>query len=246
MRNRIIFFLIGVFILSSGSAYSAENEFKRNNPDGNKYEFARSYISALSYFDVINQRWSKSTLKKKFVGHDLNVIRGSMHYLVLDNSDLRVAKNYMVKYLKLPNSLMRKVADMLIYSCDQDIVLNNQEKNLWQDWLNKKALGIPKPQEEKDFIKAQEAVELKRKESDKAIIKASILLTKVLLSQDNPNDKGRMLAITDKQRSKLLDFLDEYGKEVLDWGLKPGQSTLDASIAVIREVLEDPVYIVHK
>ena len=71
------------------------------------------------------------------------------------------------------------------------------------------------------------------------------MLTKVLLSQENKDDKGKQLAITAKERNKLLDDLDVYGKDVMDWGIKPGQTTLEASIAVIRELLEDPVFICH-
>ena len=45
------------------TAQKVDSEFKKNNPDGNKYEFARSYISALSYFYAINQRWEKNSPK---------------------------------------------------------------------------------------------------------------------------------------------------------------------------------------
>lgn len=245
MLKKIRILFLGIFILTgslSVQVFATENEFKKNNPDGNKYEFARSYISALNYFYTINQRWEKNPPKKKYKADDLKVIRRSMEYFVQDNLDLRVAKNYMVKYLSFSNPFMRKASDMLIVACNQDIALNNKAKNLWQDWLNKKSLTAPTLEEQKSFIKAQREIELKRKQSDKIIIEASMLMTKVLLSQDNPNDKGHLLAINQKQRSNLLDDLDVYGKEVLDWGLKPGQSTLGASIAAIREVLEDPIF----
>ncbi len=248
MKHKVIFFYFGILILSLflGVQVFADSEFKKNNPDGLKYEFARSYISALNYFYRINERWSKNPPKKKFKGDDFKIIRGSIEYLVQDNLDLRVAKNYMMKYLESPNLLIRKVSDMMIVSCDKDIALNNQAKNLWQDWFKHKPVSGVKTEEEKNFIKAQRGLEIQRKENDKSIIQASILMTKVLLSQNNANDKGHLLVISQKERYKLLDDLDVYGKQVLDWGLKSGQSTLDASIAVIREVLEDPVYTNHK
>jgi hypothetical protein len=245
IKTLSLVFFISVGFLSAPSL-AAESVFKKNNPDGYKYEFARSYISALKYFYEINQRWSKNSPKKNFAGDDVKTIRATIEYLVRDNSDLRVAKNYMVKYLTSPNALMRKVADMMIVSCDNGVMLNNKAKNLWQDWLNLKVSGRANPEQERLFIRAQQDIELKRKEFDKSLIQASILMTKVLLSQENANDKGRVLAITDKQRSRLLDGLDVYGKDVINWGLKSGQSTLQASIAVIREVLEDPVFVTHK
>lgn len=141
---------------------------------------------------------------------------------------------------------MRKVSDLMVVSCDKDIALNNQSKKLWEDWLVKKASGKATVEEEKAFVTAQQGLDAKRTKSDEFIIRASILLTKVLLSQDNLNEKGHLLAITEKQRNRLLDDLDVYGNNVLDWGLQPGQSTLDACIAVIRETLEDPIFIAHK
>ena len=54
------------------------DEFLKNNPDVRKYEFARSYITALSYMKDINDRWEKNAPKKHFAeqkekddpGHD--------------------------------------------------------------------------------------------------------------------------------------------------------------------------------
>ena len=63
------------------------------------------------------------------------------------------------------------------------------------------------------------------------------------MSEKNKNDKGHRLAITAQQRQKLLDKLDSFGSDDLDWGLKSGQSTLEGSVAVIREVLEDSIWI---
>ena len=96
MQKIIRFFCLGILLLTSTYVFAADNEFKKNNVDVYKYEFARSYISALNYFYVINERWSSNPPKKKFKGDDLKTIRGSMEYLIQDNSDLRVSKNYMV------------------------------------------------------------------------------------------------------------------------------------------------------
>jgi len=58
-----------------------------------------------------------------------------------------------------------------------------------------------------------------RKEADKDIIRASVMMTKVLLSEKNKNSKGHLLAITAQQRQKLLDKLDSFGSDILHWGL---------------------------
>lgn len=238
-------FVLFSFFLTNLSLAAVGDDFKVNNPDGQKYEFARSYISALGYFHKIEQRWAKRSPGKLFKGDDAKIIRTTIEYLVQDNTELRIAKNYILKYLTFPNPLMRKVADMMIVVCENDIVLNNDAKVLWQGWLGLKNSGKADAQQEAVFIKFQREIESKRKENDKKLIEASVLMTKVLLSQKNKDDKGHMLAITERERSRLLAYLDTYGKGVLDWGLKPGQSTLQASVAVIREVLEDSIYTVR-
>jgi|GEM_PF-5029419 len=114
MHNKIKFLVLGIFIVGLTHVYAAENLFKKNNPDGKKYEFARSYICALTYFHNIELRWKTKPPKKRFAGDDFKIIKGSMDYLVMDNADLRVSKNYMIKYLDSSNLMMRKVIKILI------------------------------------------------------------------------------------------------------------------------------------
>jgi hypothetical protein len=230
------------FIFVSNSFAGAAEEFKRQNPDVMKYEFGRSYISALKYLRSIDSRWQKKEPKKVHAGDDFQIIRGSMNYLSMDNADLRIVKSYMTPYIASPNALMRKVADIIVFSCENGIALNNQERMLWEKWGDLKSAGQGTPDKERIFVKSQAEIAFKRKEADKQIIQASILMTKVLMSADNANENGHRLAITADQRKKLLKKLDSFGKDILDWGLKPGQRTLDASIAAIREVLEDSVW----
>ena len=118
-----------------------------------------------------------------------------------------------------------------------------QQKILWQKWYNLNAAGQATSPKEIEFLKSQHFFELQRKEADKNIIQASVLMTKVLISEKNKNGRGHLLAVTSQQRQKLLDKLDSFGKDTLDWGLKPGQRTLEGSIAVIREILEDSLWI---
>ena len=246
MQKMMRFFCLGVFLVVQclATVSFAENEFKNNNPDGNKYEFTRSYISALSNLVHIDERWTKKDPKKLFPGNDDRVIKASINYLATDNADLRIVKNYLAKYLISPNTFIRKVADIVVVACDNEIALNNQEKILWEKWGDLRAAGQGTRDKEKEFIKRQMEFSFKRKEIDKEIIQASIFMTKVLISAEkNKDTKGRVLAITTKEREKLIAKLDTFGSETTDWGLKPGQKTLQASVAVIREVLEDPLWI---
>jgi hypothetical protein len=239
-RLLVLLAICGAMILHP--AYAVD-EFGKNNPDLNKYEFARSYISALSYIKDINDRWDKNAPKKLFADQKDKMILATLNDLALDNSDLRIIKNYLLKYLTSPNMLMRKVADIVVVATSREIAINDEEKTLWQKWYDLNAAGqVTRPKEIK-FVKNQHSMELRRKEIDKDIIQASVFVTKVLMSDQNKDGKGHRLAITAQQRQKLLDKLDSFGNDDLDWGLKPGQSTLEASIAVIREILEDSIWI---
>jgi hypothetical protein len=222
--------------------FSAD-EFSQNNPDIRKYEFARSYITALSYMKDINDRWDKNAPKKLFADQKDKMILATLNDLSLDSSDLRIIKNYMFKYLTSPNMLMRKVADTVVVAMSREITINDEEKTLWQKWYDLNTAGQATRSREIDFVNSQHSLELRRKEVDKNIIQASVLMTKVLISEKNKNGQGHLLAITAQQRQKLLEKLDSFGSNNLDWGLKSGQRTLEGSIAVIREILEDSIWI---
>jgi hypothetical protein len=242
MARRLFVFLAILACMSFHPVYAA-GEFSKNNPDIKKFEFARSYITALSYVKDIYGRWNKNTPQKLFAHQDLKMIKAILNDLALDNSDLRVIKDYLLKYLNSPNMLMRKVADTVVVATSQEIAVNDQEKLLWDKWYGLIATHQATRTKEISFVKTQYALDVRRKQIDTDIIRASVLMTKVLMSDKNKNEHGHLLAITSQQRQKLLDKLDSFGGDYLDWGLKSGQRTLEGSVSVIREVLEDSVWI---
>ncbi len=242
MMCQRLLLLVVLGLMSIHPAIAAD-DFSKNNPDVLKYEFARSYITSLSYMKAIHDRWDKNAPKKLYAGQKDKLILATIEDLALDNSDLRIIKNYLLKYLLSPNKLMRKVADIVVVATNREIAINDQEKTLWQKWYGLNINGQATRPKEIEFVKTQHALELQRKEADKNIIQASVFMTRVLASDKNMNGKGHLLAITAQQRQKLLDKLDTFGSDNLDWGLKTGQSTLEGSIAVIREILEDSLWV---
>ena len=236
----LLMVVIGGMIIPSAFA---SDDFEKNNPDIKKYEFARSYISALSYMRDIDDRWNKDAPKKLFAKQKDKMIKATLEDLSLDNSDLRVIKNYLGKYLYSPNPWMRRVAGMVVIATAREVAVNDDEKELWERWLGLIVAGQASRPKEIDFVKAQYGMELQRKEFDKDLVQATVLLTKVLISEKNKDGNGHLLAVTAQERQKLLDKLDSFGSDTLDWGLKPGQRTLEGSIAVIREILEDSIWI---
>ncbi len=203
------------------------------------YEFTRSYIHALSFCYNISQRWRKQSKIIKNAKSSNKVIEEYLNDLVKDNVDWRVAKNYLEKYLQSPDPMVKKIADSFIVSSERNIALNDDAKRLWITWQALVASKQATHQKERAFVNAQEDLSFKRKEADKIFIEATVLLTKYLLGGDG---QSKTLSLTDKQRDGLIRRLDDFAKEYTDWGLKPGQSTVEASVAVLREVLEDSIY----
>jgi len=240
MLRRIIFFLAILGFWALQAAFADDEPPK--SLDVQKYEFARSYITALKYMKDIDDRWAQDTPKKLFADQKNKMILATINDLSLDSSDLLVIKNYMRKYLLSPSMDMRRVAEIVVVSVAREIAINHDQKLLWEKWYDLNAAGQATRPKEIDFVKTQHSLEMRRKEEDKNIIQASIGMTKILMSDKNKKNHGHLLDITAQERQKLLDKLDSFGADELDWGLKTGQSTLEGSIAVIREILEDSLW----
>src|ERR1700743_3484342 len=74
-----------------------------SNSDAGKYEFARSYITALSYLKDMDDRWSKNAPKKLYANDKKKMILATINDLALDSSDLLIMKNYLLKYMLAKN-----------------------------------------------------------------------------------------------------------------------------------------------
>jgi hypothetical protein len=242
MKNLILALMLCLFIAVPAGAEDP-GAFKRYNPDGLKYEFARSYIASLGYLNSVDRRWKKSTSLKKKSPPD-KYIAWNIERLIYDNMDIRVAKNYMTKYFATSNLLMRKVTDSYVFSCDQLVEVNRQEREAWENLKKLKEDNQFDAVQEKEFIAQQEDIALRRKEAMRGVVSASVLMTKVLLSENTKEkDIKKRLALSTEQREKLVDKLDSYAKDNLDWSLKPGQTFVQAAEASVREVLEDSFYL---
>jgi hypothetical protein len=244
MKRFVLVLAFAVSLIVPHAARAEESgAFKKYNPDGMKYEFARSYIASLGYLNSIDQRWKKSPDIKKKNSED-KFIAWNIERLNQDNMDIRIAKNYMIKYFSTTNLLMRKVTDSYVYSCDQLIGVNLQERQAWEDlkaFRERKKFDAAK---EKQFIAYQEILAADRREAMKEIVASSVLMTKVLLSENTrEKDVKKRLVLSTEQREKLVSKLDSYAKDNLDWSLKPGQTFVQAAEASVREVLEDSFYL---
>jgi hypothetical protein len=243
MKKQILVLLTCVLmVVPSLSGAEETGVFKKYNPDGFKFEFARSYIASLGYLSSVEKRWKKSEdLKKK--SSEEKYILWNIERLVYDNMDIRIAKNYMLKYFASPNKLMLKATDTYVYACELLIEINRDERAIWE------SLKLAREKGEFDarqaaFLAEQETIAGRRREAMKGVVTSSVLMTKVLLSENTrEKDIKKRLALSTEQREKLVGKLDSYAKDNLDWSLKPGQTFVQAAEASVREVLEDSFYL---
>lgn len=221
--------------------YGDIEEFKKYNPDGKKYEFVRDYLVSLSYLKVIEQRNSDnaSITYKDFL--NIERVQELKNRLILDNANLRVAKNYLDDYEQDPqNGLMLQVTVMFTRMCGALIDLNSQEWKMMEEYYQAMIHNKLKQFDSPKFLNEQVRLASQRKEIFKDLLRSAVLVNKVLIS-DREDLYGELvtLGITQEQRYKLLRRIDElYGVEY-EGQVKPGQSFLTGSVIAIRALLED-------
>ena len=245
MRMRYLFAGI-VFLLSppqltlAGSYPNDASQLQKYNPDGEKYEFVKDYLTSLSYLKI-NAKRSTSAVAVGF--EDLNStdkIKVSIDILVQENANLRVARNFLKGYKNNPqNGLIIKVTDLFEAMCDEQIDFNKREINLYKQ-LYESLDKSSKSNKKLEYKNEELALAEERRESFKKLLEASMLVNKVLIS-DRVNEDGKMvlLGVTREERKKLLKKLDAFYEDEYKGNLRAGQSFLQGSVSVIRELLEN-------
>jgi len=244
-KMKKIFFLIVficVLILPAFAAIGIDNpsEFKLNNPDGNKYEFVKNYINSLSQLkDNAKRRQSAAAVSFEDF-KDPHVVKKAIENLILDNTSLRVARNYILRYKVPQNGLILKVVDLFTKSCDEQIAQNIQERNLLETYQGLLLGEKPKEGFHELFIEKMETLALERKASYLKMLESAVFVGKVLVSaQTDKQGNFVFLGITSREREKLLDKLDSFYEREYQGQLREGQTFFQGSVAAIREILED-------
>lgn len=243
--------LAGVFFMAGqpGLSYGAEQmlgnsrKFKEQNPDWNKYEFTRDYLTSLEYLKSNADRYEETRLFAAQQEEDKRLIL-LRDELIHNNVNLRVARNYLKKYhTQVNNGLMLKVADIFINVCDELIVFNNEERKLLEDFNAARLKGKVDDARLEAFTSDQQRIYAAKKESLKNLLQASLLVAKVLVSnKENYYGEFDRLGITQEQRYKLLEKINHFNEKQYKGDLRTGQSFVEGSVVAIREILENYNY----
>jgi len=215
-------------------------EFQKNNPDGNKYELVRVYLKALNYFYANTQRSQQAVPLDLNNLEDIKPTAVLLNNLVLDNVNIRIARNLVKKFLTPDNGLILKVADGFVNLCDQQILINDQERALLESLYELQKNNQLDNFKKDEFIEAFKNISQTRHDSLGGLLESSLIVKTILIS-NKPTAKGAFvtLGITANERKKLLKQLDEFQGENFRGELREGQTFLEGSIASLREILED-------
>jgi hypothetical protein len=192
----------------------------------------------------LNQRLAKEKETSDTFEKNVKVVKMFVDDRTLDNTELRIAKNYLPKYAQSKNMLIRKVAYDTMLAYEKNITVSTAERRLWDAYYRFKKMGLPKNLNEIDFKNQMASLARDRKVANMAVLEAVMMFKKVILSAKTCQDENcQDLALTQAEREKLLQKLDAFAGDNMEWGMKTGQGTFEAAIASVREILEDSIYV---
>jgi len=229
----------GVF-LGTSFAESESEQYQKYNLDEKKFEFVRDYLNGLMYIKENIARREKITPVSLFDFTDVKKISSYVDHLIWDNINLRIARNYLKKHLNSKNGLILKSGLVFTNACNTHIDLNNREKDILEQIYKTQVKGTLKDAQKEQFADELKRLSAARKEASKELLEASVLVSKILIS--NQTDKfGEffMLGISSAERERLIKKLNAFVGKKYVGEIREGQSVLEASIAVIRGILED-------
>lgn len=215
-------------------------QFKENNPDGKKFEFVRDYLSGLKYLWINERRISESEAVNLDAQDASTKLAALISGITTSNVNLRMVRNLVDDYRTPENGLMLKASDLFMKACDQQIVFNNQEKDIYNNILSNGKKGELSRERKEEISEQLASLRTQRKESLKSMLEASFLVRKILVSnQVDRFGEFVMLGVTQRERRQLLSRIDDFTGDGFQGELREGQSFVEGSVVVIREILED-------
>jgi hypothetical protein len=241
----LIFIFLWVCVPILGQADDAVRHdpalFARLNPDGDKYNFVKHYLSALSELYALEKE-AKSP--QSFTEISLEGLRERSGQILQENVRLRVARNWVTRYRQSDNGLILKVNEIFSRACDGLIALNQREREWIDEVLNRDASGVSFNHEDiEEYQRIITELAGLRKDMNAGILESSIYVSKILISAER-DQNGNMiqLGLTGEERRKLQLKANEFSYPKDTGEIQPGQTFVEGAVAVIRRVLDDETY----
>lgn len=216
--------------------YGDVDKFQAYNPDVNKYNFVRAYLNALTYLKINEEREKRGledfSLTKKY--------EQALKEIEKDITNLRIAKNLLTNYLSSENKMIAKATDTFIIFCQGQVDLNGEEAGMINELFTAQKNGQMEDFNKSDFEQKRVSLNQRRRQSKDLLLESSTFVTKILVS-GKADRFGQFvsLGITEKEREKLLKKINVFKGDEYVGEIKVGQSFLQTSVKMIRNMLED-------
>jgi len=238
MKKVILVFAIIMFPLRvfGQGFYGDVDKFQAYNPDVNKYQFVRSYLNALTYLKFNEDRADFAT-----IGLGLSdKYEQTLKVIERDITNLRIAKNLLDDYMSSSNKMIVKTVDIFTLFCNEQIESDGEEAALINQLFRAQKSGEMAGFDKDTFQQKRTLLSQRRRKSKESLLEASGFVTKILISGEVDRfGQFVSLGVTEKERKKLLKKISVFEEEEYVGEIKTGQSFLQVSVKMIRDMLED-------
>jgi len=214
--------------------------FSLSNPDGKKYEFVKTYVMALEYLYHNENAKDRAPVIGADNIQDIGVITDEQDRLINVNVNLRIARNLLKRFEETNNALINKVVKIFSAYVNKQVELNNMERLLVVTIREKLIEDTYDEGTLKWYFEELIDISKERKESSMRLLESSLIINKVLIShQFDQFGQPYKLGITQEERDSLISRLKIFEDPKFQGELRSGQTFLEASVSVIRQILED-------
>lgn len=168
-KNPVVWVFLILFLISP--VHAQDNFFQEYNPDVQKYDFAKIFITGLSYYNRVAMRLEDEVDVQERGLAQKQGVRMFINDRTLDNTELRIAKNYLDKFSDSPNGLIRKVARMSVKTYDQLVEISVRERGLWNRFHDLKPDAVFTEADEKEVLQQQVFLAQEKKRLPKSCLR---------------------------------------------------------------------------
>lgn len=199
--------LVAVFLIFPGQVFADDTiDLLKQNPDIDKYEFTKAFISSLG--DVAN---AMARFKKgdEYAKDDVQSTVALMQDTKRSSSDYARAADKVKEFTTSKNEMIALIAASLVKSYEDHVKLNDESIALLEEMYGPNTFNNPSKVDLGKFMSRQADFGAKHIEIMRILMETSMFLAQVLVSP-HVNSEGNLtkLGITSSQRKDLIKELE--------------------------------------
>jgi hypothetical protein len=234
--------LVAVFLIFPVHAFSdtdtTSEKLLQKNPDIDKYEFSKAFISSLGDVSSAVSRFKKGD---EYAKDDVQSTIALMKDTKRSSSDYARAADKVKEFVNSKNELIALMATSLANAYESHIKLNDESIALLEELYSPNAFNNPNKVDLGKFMSRQADFGAKHEEFMRLLMQTSMYLGQILVSP-RVNSDGNLstIGITRSQREDLIKELELHFDEKVKNGIKKDTQELnyfEASGAFLYEFL---------